>query len=202
MDVSCITTQQLVYWPMDVPSSVSISRSKSVSRWLFWADTSRLQNWAQGRYVCDYSYPAGKLTICDRCAPDLLLVSAGGVPGRGDVSYGVGYLRQAGGGTPDPLRLQCVWVFFVVAFWQESQPDVWLWRSIAGCLFIAAFTFLCTANSTPRCFFLGPRREDSWSDIVLPLLRRANSHLWLFWTYSRPGSCRTVPAVPDLLALP
>ena len=85
----------------------------------------------------------------DHCAPQLLTARADGVPGRGGVSAGVGCLRWSGGGAPVPLCLQHVSGFFVVPFWQWRQPDMWFWRSIAGCLFIATFTFLCPGNSTP-----------------------------------------------------
>jgi len=42
--------------------------------------------------------------------------------------------------------------FFAVPLWQGGHPGMWFQRSIAGCLSIAAFTFLCPANSTPRSF--------------------------------------------------
>jgi len=59
---------------------------------------------------------------------------------------------RAGGGSAVPLRLQRVCGFFTVPFWQGRQPEIWIWRSIAGCLCIAAFTFLYPGNSTPRFF--------------------------------------------------
>jgi len=48
----------------------------------------------------------------------------------------------------------------------------------------------------------GYRRKVSWSGIVFPLLWLTKTLHWPFSQYSRPGACRTVPAVPDLLALP
>jgi len=74
------------------------------------------------------------------------------VPGRSGVGSGVRTLRRAGGGAHVPSRLQRVCGFFAVPFWHGRQPDVWFWRSIAGCLRIAAFTLLCPGNSTPRFF--------------------------------------------------
>jgi len=145
INVSRITTQQIVYWL----SSVSISGSKSVSCSV---SSSSSQNSPQGSAVCEYVYPAGTLTIPDGWAAHFLLVGAGGVPGRGGVGSGVHTLRQAGGGAPVPLCLHRVCGFFAVPFWQGSQPDVSLWRSIAGCLRIAAFTILCPGNSTRRFF--------------------------------------------------
>jgi len=82
----------------------------------------------------------------------VLPVGAYGVLGGGGVGSGICSLRQAGGGPPVPLRVQWVCGFFEVPFWQERQPDVWFWRSIARCLCITAFTFLCPGKSTPRCF--------------------------------------------------
>ena len=150
MDVSCITTQQIVYYPVDVPSSVSISGSKSVLFWLSWADASRVQNSAQGRDVCEYSYPAGKLTIWARWAAQLLPVRVGGVSGRDGVSSRVGYLRRLVGGAPVPVHLHCVCRFFAVPLWQSRDPAVWFWGSIAKYLSILVFTFLCQGRSTPR----------------------------------------------------
>jgi len=81
-------------------------------------------------------------------APEVLTVGAGGVPGGGGVDSGIGSLHRAGGGAPSPLRVHGVCGFFAVGIWQGWQPDVWFWRSIAGCLCIAAFTFSCLGNST------------------------------------------------------
>jgi len=41
--------------------------------------------------------------------------------------------------------------------------------------------------------------------VAFPLLRHAKTHLsrlWRLWPHSRQGKCRTVPAVPDLIASP
>jgi len=92
------------------------------------------------------------MTISDGWAPEMLPVGVGGVPGRGGVGSGVRTLRWAGGGAPVPLRVQPVCGFFAVPFWHGRQPDVWLWQSIARCLSIRAFTFLCPENSTPHFF--------------------------------------------------
>jgi len=56
MYVSCITTRQIVYYPVDVPSSVNISGSKSVSCWLSWAYASGVKNSVQESDVCEYTY--------------------------------------------------------------------------------------------------------------------------------------------------
>jgi len=85
-------------------------------------------------------------------APEVLPVGVGGVHGGGGVGSGIHSLRRAGRGAPVPLRVQRVCGFFAVPFWQGRQPDVWVWRSIAGGLCIAAFTILCPGKSTPRFF--------------------------------------------------
>jgi hypothetical protein len=63
MDVSCSTTQQIVGYPVDIASPVSISGSKSVSPWLSSAEASRVNHSAHRRNVCEYVNPAGKLMI-------------------------------------------------------------------------------------------------------------------------------------------
>jgi len=96
-----------------------------------------------------------------RCwAAEVLPAEAGGVPGRGGVGCGVGSgagngvwcLRRLGGGAPVPLRLQHVCEFVAVRFLQGRHPGVRFWRSIAGCLSIAALNPLRPGHSTP-CFF-------------------------------------------------
>jgi len=142
MNVSCITTPQRVY----KPSSVSLSGLKSVSS----SVSSLWKNSAQVRALSESVYPAGKLTTWESGTPEVLPVAAGGVPGSGGIGSGVRSLRWSGGGAPVPFCLQRVCRFFTVPFWQGRQPDIWFWQSIAGCLCIAAFTFLCPGNSTPR----------------------------------------------------
>jgi len=149
LNVSCITTQQIVYWPVNVPLSVSISRSKSVSCWV---SSPWLKNSAQRRAVCKYVYPAGKLTIWALWGPEVLPVGAGGMLGWGGVGSGVRCLHWSGGGASVCFGLQPVSGFFAVPFWQGWQPEVWFWLSIARWLSIAAFTILCPGNWTP-CYF-------------------------------------------------
>jgi len=114
--------------------------------------SSSSQHSAQGRAVSECVYPAGIMTIWEGWTPAVSLVEAGCLPVSGGVGSGVRTLRRSGGGAPDPLRLQRVSGFFGVPCWKGRQPDVWFWRSIAGCLCIAAFILLCLGNSTPRFF--------------------------------------------------
>jgi len=60
--------------------------------------------------------------------------------------------------------------------------------------------FFAQETQHPTFSLLGPGREDSWPGISFPLLRHVKSLLWPFCPYSRPGTCRTVAAVPNLLA--
>jgi len=61
MNISCITTQQIEYYPVGVPSSVSISESVSVLFGLSWADASKREQFTHGMEECEYAYPASKL---------------------------------------------------------------------------------------------------------------------------------------------
>ena len=101
---------------MDVPSSVSISGSKSELCRVFRAKASSIKNSAEGRDVCEHAYPASELTIWARSAPELLPVGAGGVSGGGGVASGVSCLCLSGEGAPVPLRLHHVCGFFGVPF--------------------------------------------------------------------------------------
>jgi len=147
MDVSCITTQQIVYYPVYIPSSVRISGLVLLLCWLFasWSTTSAL--W---RAVCEYWYQAGKSILWERWVLNMLPVGVGGVQGRVGVSSGVCCLGRLGGGTSVPLRLPHVWAFFAVNCLHRRQLDMLFRWSIAGCLCLAAFTFECTGSSTPR----------------------------------------------------
>jgi len=120
------------------------------------ANASRWTSWVVGRETCESAFVAGKLSVCDLWLPGMGPGGAGGVPGgdgvpgRDGVGSGVRCLRRTGGWAPVPLRLQHVWGFLAVPFWQGRQPSVWFWCIIAGWLSIAAITFLCPRNSTPR----------------------------------------------------
>jgi len=83
---------------------------------------------AQEQAVCEYVYPAGKLTVSEGSAPEVLPVvagGAGGVPGGCGVGSAGRTLGWAGGGAPVSLCLQRVWGFFAVPFWHAGQPEVW-----------------------------------------------------------------------------
>jgi len=149
MDGSCITTRQIVYQPVDDPSSVSKSGLKSLSHLRFLSYASWWKNWALGGGVCIYTYPGGTPSITDKCAHLLTPGVTGGVVGGCGVGSGVCCLSCSGGGAPVPLCLQRFWGFCAVPFWPGRQPSVWFSWSIAGCLSITDFTFLCPGNSTP-----------------------------------------------------
>jgi hypothetical protein len=108
MNISCITTQQMMHKPVDGPVTSSISGLKTVSRPLSWADISRANDSLPRRDLCECAYPAGKLMIVTCRAPDVILVPAGGVPGTDAVGFGISCLLWLGGGAPVPLHLQCV----------------------------------------------------------------------------------------------
>ena len=105
---------------------------------------SRLKNRALGSGVCIYSYPGGTPSVSELCVLSLSSGREGGFVGRGGACRG--------GGAPVPLHLQRVCGFFAVPFWQGRQPSIWFSWTIAGCLSIAAFTLLCSGNTTPSFF--------------------------------------------------
>jgi hypothetical protein len=82
----------------------------------------------------------------------VLPVGVGGVLGGDGVGTAVHTLCRVSGGAPVRLRLPHVYRFFAVPVRHGRHPDVWLWRNIAGCLCIVAFTILFPRNSTPRFF--------------------------------------------------
>ena len=149
---------------MDVPSSASISGLKSVSCWLSWAYTSRLENWALGRGACDYTHLGGKLLIWELWAPSLSPGDAGGILGRGGVSSSVSCLCWSGVGATVHLGLPPVSIFIAVLFWQGRHSSMWFWWSLTGCLSIAAFIEVCPGDSTP-CFI------SSWASARGSLIR-------------------------------
>jgi hypothetical protein len=99
--------------------------------------------WVLARAVCLYTYPGGKPSIFELCAPASSPGTRGGIPEGG----GAG----SSGGSPLSLHLQYFCRYFPVSFWQESQLSVWLSWTIGRCHSITAFTMLCTRNST-TCF--------------------------------------------------
>ena len=121
-----------------------------------------IQSFQQRIAVCECADRAGKLTIWEGWAPEVVPVGAGGVKGRGGGGSGVRSLRRSGGGAPVLLCLQWVCRFFVVPFSQGRQPDIWFQRSIAGCLCIAAFTFWWPRNSTPHFISSRSSAGGSW----------------------------------------
>jgi len=135
---------------VDFPLSVNISGSKSALCWLSWPDALRVNNLAQGRDAGEYKYPAWKLTISEDWAPELLPGGVGGISGRGGIYSDVSCLRHSGGGAPVPLKLQRACGLFTVPFCEGRHPAMWLWRSTAGWISIAVFTFSCLWYSTPQ----------------------------------------------------
>jgi len=106
-----------------------------------WAYGWRLKNLALGSEVCIYTYPGGTPSVAELSSSSDV---AGGAPGQGGT--------HSIGGAAVSMCPQCVCRFFVVPFWQGRQLSVWCSRTIAWCLSIAAFTWLCPGNSTP-CIF-------------------------------------------------
>jgi len=116
---------------VEVPSSGSISGSKSVSCWQSGAYASRAENSVQIREVCEYAYPAGKLWIWELRTPALLLggtggvLGSGGVLGRGGIGSEVSCLHQLGGCAADSLSLQHGCGFVAVICCKGRHPSMW-----------------------------------------------------------------------------
>ena len=123
---------------------------KSVTCLLSLAFASRLKNWPLGRGACNYPYLTGTQSIWERWAPLLSLGGAGGVLGRVGIGCGVYFLHRSDWGAPVRMLLQRVCWRFAVPFLQGRQLSMlWSW-TIAGCIPIAAFTFLRPRNSSPQ----------------------------------------------------
>ena len=137
---------------MDVPSSVSKSGIKSLLRLWSLACASRLKNWALGSGVCIYTYLGSTPSISAAWDHSVPPGCTGGIPSGGGVSSGVGCLSWSGRDVAMPLRLQRVCAFCTVPCWQGTQPPIWLAQTMARCLSIITFTFLCPVYSTGRCF--------------------------------------------------
>jgi len=151
MDDSSVTTQLIVYQPVDGPSSVSKSGERSLSCMCSLACESWLRNRALGSWVCIYWYPGGTPSVSELWIVSPSSGGAGGVPGP--------TVAGRGGGAPVPLCLQWVFGFFAVPFWQGRQLSVWFSRTIAGCLSMGAFILFCPGNITPSFF---SSRTSAW----------------------------------------
>jgi len=80
----------------------------------------------------------------------LLPGGMGGILGGGRVGSELSCLCLSGWGAPVPLGLKRDCGCFAVPLWQGMHLSGSFWQSIAWCLSIAAFTFVCPGNSTPR----------------------------------------------------
>jgi hypothetical protein len=144
MDVSCMTTHQIMYYPVGVPLSVCKCGSQCLSHSGSLLYTSRLINWTLGKGVCIYTFLGGILSISEAWAASLSLGGPGGILGWFSVSSGAGCMSLSDGGAWMLLRLWHVWGYCAVPCWQGWQLSIWLYWSIASCLTIAAFIFLCS----------------------------------------------------------
>jgi len=100
-----------------------------------------------------------------------------------------------------PLRAQRVWGFCAVPFWQGRQPCVWFSQSIAGCLSIAAVTFLCPGNSSPRFFsFWTSARGSTIGNCVPSFAARENPPLAILAIFKarRMSDCSSCTQPPCL----
>jgi len=99
--------------------------------------------------------------------------------------------------SPTCLRILCGVIFARRA----SSRVVWTKHSPVS-FSCSLHLFVPRKLNTPLLLFWDLGVRFLWSGIVFPLSWSAKTLFWPFWPYSRPGACQTVPAVPDLLALP
>jgi len=157
--------QHIVYKSVVIPSSVRKSGMKWPSSFRSLPNTSWLKYGAFRRGIYIHTYLGGASSFSDISCPSLLPGRRGGardIPGRDGVSLD--------GGAHMPLHLQHVCGFFTMPFWQERQPSVWFLWTIAGCLSIAAFMFLCSENTTPH-FFCSGCTQPAYLAIVADMLK-------------------------------
>jgi len=198
MDVSCITTQQIVYKPVDVPSSVSISGSKSVSWWLSWAHASNVLNSPQAGVVCEFVYPAGKLTLSECWALSLLPGGTGGVQGICGIRAALEFRAEVAFQSDVASALdsaRCIGRVDVHLFLCVSSVCADFSRCHCGkrgeclCGFHEAWPRIFPSQPSPlyalethppTSSLLGLRRELSWPDIAFLILQNAKTRLWPF----------------------
>ena len=87
-------------------------------------------------------------------------------------------------------------------FGSEGSRTCGFDKALPGVFVSQPSPFCAPETQHPDSLLLRPRWVISLWDISFARLRRVKSLVWPFWPYSMPGACRTVPAVPDLLALP
>jgi len=86
-------------------------------------------------------------------------------------------------------------------FSKEGSRTFGFDKALLGVFVSQPSPFCAQETPHPTSVLFGPGSIVSLCDISFPQLQRAKSLLSLFWPYSMPGACRTVSAVPDLLAL-
>jgi len=188
--------------PVDVLSLVSISGIKSSSCLLSLAYASWLKPWPLGRVVCIYTYPGGKVLICELRAASGDRVAQ--VVFRAKV---VLVLRSAVWGSlvqvhashcASSVSLDSLPSSFIN---KDSHPIGFHKQWPADVLLQASHSYAPDSQLSPSSH-QELRHKDAWSGITISMLRHAQTHLWPSWHNSRQRICWTVLAVPDLLALP
>lgn len=164
------------------------------------------------RGVWVYTYQGGTPLSREPQAPSLAAGGTDGVQsGRGICSVD-SRLLGAIGDLPPPLHLQWAFGLFAVPFWQGRQQIVGYSRTIAGCLWITAFMFLCRRISNPHflTFWISPWGFCIWywvSSIMAceyPAFGhiQEKAHIGLFYLYLISMHCnssRHVENVPEIV---
>jgi len=87
-------------------------------------------------------------------------------------------------------------------FNKEGYHPVHCDKPLPGVFLSQQLPVSAQATQHPASSFLGLQREDPWFVVAFPPLWHAKILICPLWPYSRQDACRTVLAVPNLLALP
>jgi len=83
MYVSCINTQQIVYYAVDIPLSVSKSVIQPLFCMQYLVYSSSLKTWALRSGVCICTYPDGTTFVSEHWATAVSQAGPGGIPDGG-----------------------------------------------------------------------------------------------------------------------
>jgi len=87
-------------------------------------------------------------------------------------------------------------------FGKQGSSPFDLHKPMSGVVISQLSSFYAEEIQEPGSSLLGLLHEVFSSGVAFPLSRPAKTLRWPFWPYSREGASLSVPAVPDLLALP
>jgi len=138
-------------------------------------------------------------TISDSSALEVNRLAAGGVSGEVEAAIEVRISALGGGAFTNPfaspacLRMP-LWCILAMKAAGTFGYD----EAVAGCL--CARQFYARKDNNPLCLLSDQRRVVSLEIFRSSIARTEKAFFGLLGHIQCPGACRTVPAVPDLLA--